>query len=81
MFCLSLSFKRVSNDEFEEGEDGDTVGRDMDGWVETLGMGGWVGFLCLLSFCLFPLSFRLFSGEPGGSMGDFMVGWVETLRG
>ena len=33
-----------------EGEDGDTVGRDMDGWV----------FLSFpLSFCLFPLSFYL----------------------
>ena len=46
-----------------EGEDGDTVGRDMDGWVETLGMGGYF-FLCLFVFflCLFvffPLSFCL----------------------
>ena len=55
MFCLSLNFKRVSNDEFEEGEDGDTVGRDMDGWVETLGMGGYF-FLSLFVFL---------SGEPG----------------
>ena len=44
-------------------------------------MGGFPLSFVFLSFCLFPLSFRLFSGEPGGSMGDFMVGWVETLRG